>query len=138
MAAGRMRRAWTAAARSGWRAFADGRADPYGSDPYGARAPIPGVFSVVVVASGKGGVGKSTTAVNLAVASAVQGASEYGILRSKSIITTTKETYKFPLRKFKNIRLYFYFYFYGLTANLIVWRSGYYQGLLTLLPPRTP
>ena len=47
---------------------------PGGNNPFANQARVPGIKRVVAVASGKGGVGKSTSAVNLACALRHRGA----------------------------------------------------------------
>jgi len=42
-------------------------------NPFDRQAPIPGVKKIIIVGSGKGGVGKSTVAVNLALALKEEG-----------------------------------------------------------------
>src|SRR5437867_3534795 len=51
-----------------------------GRDPFAQRAALPGVAHIIAVASTKGGVGKSTVAVNLALALAGEGRRRVGLV----------------------------------------------------------
>jgi ATP-binding protein involved in chromosome partitioning len=56
-----------------------GPSGPAGAQSQASKAPIPGVKNLIAVASGKGGVGKTTVAVNLAIALKNMGA-QVGLL----------------------------------------------------------
>ncbi|HUQ49480.1 MAG TPA: Mrp/NBP35 family ATP-binding protein [Terriglobales bacterium] len=56
-----------------------GHAHPHGGPPPQGPTPLPGIGTIIAVGSGKGGVGKTTVAVNLAIALQKMG-SRVGLL----------------------------------------------------------
>src|SRR3989442_3687192 len=70
-----------------------------GRDPFAQRAALPGVAHIIAVASTKGGVGKSTVAVNLALALSGEGRRRVGPVPSDFYgpsLLSTLSTYRRP------------------------------------------
>jgi len=86
--------------------------DPKDKNPFDDQAPIPGIKSILAVASGKGGVGKSTVSTNLAIALVQKGlkvglldADVYGpsvqmMMGSDAKPAANSENKIFPVEKF--------------------------------------